>query len=266
MSVDLAPPSYGLSRRDRIVIAAGVAAVCLLAWLFTAYQAWTMQHRGMDAAMTMADDPAMTWSAAQLAIVFVMWCVMMTAMMLPGISPMVTAFAAINRRRRERDAPYVATAVFVLGYLVAWSCFAALATAIQWELDAHGLVSSMMTARSPALTAGLFVLAGLYQLSRLKEVCLAHCRSPVGFILSEWRDGPVGAVVMGLRHGVFCIGCCAALMLLLFAVAIMDLRWVAALTVLVTAEKLLPKAHLWRRAIGLALIVVGLALGAPLIL
>jgi len=188
------------------------------------------------------------------------------AMMLPGISPMVTAFAAINRRRRERAAPYVATSVFVVGYAIAWSCFGAAATAIQWQLDARGLVSPMMTATSPALTAGLFVLAGVYQLSPLKEVCLRHCRSPVGFILSEWRDGAVGAVVMGLRHGLFCIGCCAALMLLLFAVAIMDLRWVAALTLLVTAEKLLPKAHVWRRAIGLGLILVGLLQGVPLVL
>jgi len=178
-------------------------------------------------------------------------------MMVPGIFPMVSAFAAINRRRRERGAPYVPTAVFVAGYLAVWAFFSILAIALQRLLQSTGLVSTMMQSASYFLSAALFLAAGLYQFSPLKQTCLAHCRSPDGFILSEWRDGTLGAARMGLRHGLFCLGCCAALMLLLFAVAVMDLRWVAALTVLVTAEKLLPGARFWRLAIGAGLAAVG---------
>jgi len=178
-------------------------------------------------------------------------------MMLPAATPMLNVFAAVNRRRREQAAPYVATAIFLAGYLIAGSAFSLIATLAQWQLGRFGLVSPMMASTSPVLTASLLLVAGLYQLSPLKEVCLSRCRSPVGFVLSEWRDGPAGALVMGLRHGLYCVGCCAALMLLLFAVAVMDLRWVAALAVLVSVEKLLPHPRFWRRAIAATLVAAG---------
>jgi predicted metal-binding membrane protein len=151
----------------------------------------------------------------------------------------------------------VPTAAFLAGYLLVWSGFSALATLLQYLLQKAELLTTMMQSASYAFSAALFVAAGLYQFSPLKERCLAYCRSPDGFILSEWRDGALGAAVMGLRHGLFCMGCCAALMVLLFAVAVMDLRWVAALTVLVTAEKLLPGAKFWRVGIGVALLAAG---------
>jgi predicted metal-binding membrane protein len=119
----------------------------------------------------------------------------------------------------------------------------------------------MMQSASYAFSAALFLAAGLYQFSPLKERCLDYCRSPDGFILSEWRDGAPGAVITGLRHGLFCMGCCAALMVLLFAVAVMDLRWVAGLSLLVTAEKLLPGAKFWRVAIGVALLAAAAGFG-----
>ena len=149
------------------------------------------------------------------------------------------------------------TAVFLLGYLIAWAGFSVIATALQWLLQTTGLLTTMMQSASHYWSAALFLAAGLYQFSPLKERCLAYCRTPDSFILSEWRDGALGAVIMGLRHGLFCMGCCAALMVLLFAVAVMDLRWVAALTVLVTAEKLLPGARFWRIGIGIGLIAAG---------
>ena len=138
-----------------------------------------------------------------------------------------------------------------------WSGFSLIATVLQYLLQKAELLTTMMQSASHVFSAALFFAAGLYQFSPLKERCLAYCRSPDGFILSEWRDGALGAAVMGFRHGLFCMGCCAALMVLLFAVAVMDLRWVAALTVLVTAEKLLPGAKFWRLAIGAALIAAG---------
>ena len=195
-----------------------------------------------------------SWTPVDVLLMLAMWSAMMAAMMVPGASPMIAAFATINRRRRERSAPYVPTAVFLLGYVMAWTGFSILATALQWFLQTIGLLTTMMQSASRHWSAALFLAASLYQFSPLKERCLTYCRSADGFILSEWRDGNLGAVIMGLRHGLFCMGCCAGLMLLLFAVAVMDLRWVAALTALVTAEKLLPRPRFWRIAIGVGLL------------
>ena len=247
-------------RRDRAVVAALLLLVIAFAWAFTIHQAQLMDE--MEAAMWRDMNMSMngmepSWTLVDAALVFTMWSAMMAAMMVPGAAPMIAAFATINRRRREREAPTVPTAVFLLGYLVVWSGFSLIATGLQYLLQKAELLTTMMQSASYAFSAALFFAAGLYQFSPLKERCLSLCHSPDGFILSEWRDGALGAAIMGLRHGLFCMGCCAALMALLFAVAVMDLRWVAALTVLVTAEKLLPGAKFWRVAIGVALLAGG---------
>jgi predicted metal-binding membrane protein len=256
----MTPPPGAPRRYDRAVTLALLAIVALLAWVYTAHQAVLMEE--MDAAMRRAMNMPMNgmkpaWTPLDALLTFAMWAVMMAAMMVPGSAPMVGAFATINRRRRARGAPYVPTAVFLAGYLAVWTGASLAATALQWLLQALGLVTTMMEAGSRWFSAALFAAAGLYQFSPLKERCLALCRSPDGFILSEWRDGALGAAVMGLRHGLFCLGCCAALMALLFAVAVMDLVWVAALAALVTAEKLLPGARLLRVAIGAGLLLAG---------
>jgi predicted metal-binding membrane protein len=245
------------ARRDRIAVMALALLVAGAAWLFTAGQARQMD--AMDAAMWRDMNMSMngmapSWTPLDALLVLVMWSAMMAAMMVPGAAPMIAAFATINRRRRERRALHVPTAVFLGGYLAVWAGFSALATLAQYLLQKAQLVTTMMQSASYGFSAALFLAAGLYQFSPLKERCLNLCRSPDGFILSEWRDGAPGAVIMGARHGLFCLGCCAALMLLLFAVAVMDLRWVAALTVLVTAEKLLPGAKFWRVGIGVVLL------------
>ena len=253
-------PADTLPRHDRIIVAGLLLLVTALAWAFTVHQANLMDE--MEAAMWRDMNMSMngmepSFTAVNAVLLVVMWLAMMAAMMVPGASPMVSAFATINRRRRLRSAPHVPTIVFLLGYLVAWAGFSVMATALQWGLQATGLLTTMMQSASYFWSATLFVAAGLYQFSPLKEKCLAYCRTPDGFILSEWRDGALGAAVMGLRHGLFCMGCCAALMMLLFAVAVMDLRWVAALTVLVAAEKLLPGAQFWRVGIGVGLMATG---------
>jgi predicted metal-binding membrane protein len=171
---------------------------------------------------------------------------------------MIAAFATINRRRRERAAPVVPTIIFLAGYIAIWTGFSLVATVVQWLLQKSGLLTTMMQSASYYFSAALFVAAGLFQFSPLKERCLAHCRSPDGFILTEWRDGAAGAFVMGARHGLFCLGCCGGLMLLLFAVAVMDLRWVVGLAALATAEKLLPQPKVWRLGIGIGLIAAGI--------
>ena len=260
--MSLGPDPTGAPQRlDRIIVAGLLLLVAALAWAWTVHQSILMDE--MEAAMWRDMNMSMngmepSWTPVDALMVFVMWSAMMAAMMVPGASPMIAAFATINRRRRKRNAPYVPTAVFVFGYLLVWAAFSLLATLLQWLLQKTGLLTTMMQSASHYFSAVLFLAAGLYQFSPLKETCLAYCRSPDGFILSEWRDGAIGAVVMGMRHGLFCFGCCWALMLLLFAVAAMDLRWVAALTVLVTAEKLLPGAKLWRVAIGVGLLLAAL--------
>ena len=249
-----------MARRDRVWVAGLVLAVAALAWAYTIHQA-QLKH-GMDAAMMrdmampMNDMPA-SWTAIDALLVYLMWTMMMAAMMVPAASPMIAAFAAINRRRRERQAPDVPTLIFLFGYLFVWSGFALAATALQWALQSAVLLTTMMQSSSTVLSAALFLVAGLYQFSPLKQRCLAYCRSPQSFILTEWRDGSLGAAVMGMRHGLFCMGCCAALMVLLFAVAVMDLRWVAVLTALVAVEKLLPAPRFWRMGIGFVLLAIG---------
>jgi predicted metal-binding membrane protein len=249
------------ARLDRIIVAALLLLVSTLAWAFTLHQAMLMD--AMEVAMWRDMQMSMngmepSWTTIDAVLLLVMWSAMMAAMMLPGASPMVVAFAMINRRRRQRKAPYVATAVFLLGYLIAWTGFSIIATGSQWLLQVTGVLTTMMQSGSYYLSAVLFLAAGLYQFSPLKEMCLAYCRTPDSFILSEWRNGAVGAAIMGMRHGLFCMGCCVALMVLLFAVAVMDLRWVAALTVMVTAEKLLPGSRFWRIGIGVGLLAAGL--------
>jgi predicted metal-binding membrane protein len=251
--------------RDRWLAIGLLVSLGALAWAYTLHQAQVMAEmedamwRDMNMSMN-AMQPS--WTAIDALVVFVMWAVMMAAMMMPGSGPMVTAFATINRRRRERRAPYVPTMTFIVGYLVIWAGFALVATALQWALQMTGLMTTMMQSASYFFSAALFLAAGLYQFSPLKERCVAYCRSTDGFILSEWRDGGLGAMIMGLRHGLFCTLCCAPLMMLLFAVAVMDLRWVVGLALLVSAEKLLPYPSVWRVGIGLALITAAVAFGA----
>lgn len=233
---------------ERIALGASLVLVCALAWVFTVWQA-----QGMEAMQPMP------WRAGHFAAMFLMWVVMMVAMMLPGVFPMVFAFASISRQRRAGGAPYAVTAFFVAGYLIAWSAYSAAATVAQWGLEQIGLLDFRMQSTSGGLTGGLFLAAGLYQWTTLKEACLVNCRSPAAYLFTEWRDGRAGAIIMGLKHGAYCVGCCAVLMALLFAVAVMDVVWVATLTVVVVIEKLLPGERFWRHAIGAVLTLVGVA-------
>jgi predicted metal-binding membrane protein len=247
-------------RYDRLIVVGLLIIVSALAWAHTIHQRQVMA--AMDAAMWRDMNMSMngmepSWTANDMLLVFVMWVAMMAAMMAPGAGPMIGAFATINRRRRERSAPYVATTIFMLGYLLVWAAFSLVTVALQWALQMTGFLTTMLEATSYWFSAALFLAAGLYQFSPLKERCLTYCRSTDGFILSEWRDGTSGAIVMGMRHGLFCVLCCAGLMLLLFAVAVMDLRWVAGLAILVTAEKLLPHPKFWRVGIGVGFITAG---------
>lgn len=253
-----------LLRNDRAIVAAGLAATTLLAWLYL----FTGAGIGMDpAAMTslklfgrMAMPMKGTdWSASYWAIMLAMWWVMMIAMMLPSAAPAVLLYARVCRHSQKTGAASaVPTATFVLGYLVAWLAFSAVATALQAGLERVGLVDRMMMwSTDRTLTSAFLLAAGLFQLSPLKSVCLEHCRTPVDFLNRHWRQGTIGALRIGLHHGAFCVGCCWLLMALLFAGGVMNLIWIAALTIFVLVEKLAPHGGRTAKAIGLLLIVGG---------
>ena len=152
----------------------------------------------------------------------------------------------------------VPTAAFLSGYLIAWLLFSLAATALQWGLERTGLVHGMMMwSNSRVLSAAFLLSAGLYQLSPLKTVCLDHCRSPAGFLSAHWRKGPAGALRMGMDHGLYCVGCCWFLMLLLFVGGIMNLVWIAGLAIFVLLEKLLPHGVPVARASGIVMLLAG---------
>jgi predicted metal-binding membrane protein len=191
----------------------------------------------------------------ELLLLFAMWWVMMVGMMLPGVSPVILTFATVNRNRAARGEPYVPSALFTAGYLLAWVGFSLAATLVQEGLERAALLSPMdMTTNSRLLGGLLFLAAGLYQFTPVKLACLRLCRSPLDFVVNHWRDGPGGALRMGLTHGLYCLGCCWVLMLLLFVGGVMNLLWVSFLGVVVLVEKL--SAGPWMGRIGGALMMI----------
>ena len=237
-------------RRDRYIVLVGLAAITLLAWGYLVYLSTGMSK--MDSlgewnAMAMP-GVGIGFGPVDMVLIFLMWAVMMVGMMVPSAAPMILAFANINRRRREQGNPYVPTAVFVSGYLLVWVGFSVSAALAQVALVFAIFGSSNM---GVSLIGGALLLAaGAFQLSPLKSVCLRHCRTPMGFITNDWRDGRRGALLMGLHHGSYCLGCCWALMGLLFLLGVMNLLWIAALAVFVLVEKVVPAGVWWaaRRA------------------
>lgn len=227
-----------------VLLVASVAAWLLLAWM-----AFDMGHPLVQLTMPGNAD----WTAQNVAALFAMWAVMMAAMMLPSALPMVMTFVRLNLQQGQAGR----AGAFVAGYLLVWSGFSALATALQWLLQWLDWVDPMIVSTSAVLTGTLLVIAGAYQFSPLKAMCLAKCRTPMGFLLAEWKPHWRGAFAMGLRHGVLCTGCCWALMLLLFVGGVMNIGWVAALSVAVAIEKLAPAGELVGTVLGLGLAMAG---------
>jgi predicted metal-binding membrane protein len=261
-----------LLKRDRAVTAIGLVLLCLLAWLYVlagggmgagaAEGGWALfPHKAVPPApmadmpmpgMPMADMPGMASAPAHgwpglWVIALAMWWTMMAAMMTPSAAPTVLLYARVYRHAVAggRDEELAPAWAFVAGYLFVWLGFSIVATSLQWALERAGVISMVtMGSTSRWFSAGVLGAVGLYQLSPLQKVCLNHCRSPAEFLSQHWRPGAWGAVRLGLMHGTYCLGCCALLMTLLFVGGVMNLAWIAALALLVLAEKLLP-AGLW---------------------
>ena len=239
-------------RRDRIVVAVGVVAVAGIAWAYLLYLA--QDNDGMSMAMAQLNS----WSAGDFGLMFLMWTVMMTGMMVPSAAPMLLLFATVNRRRQEQDRPYVSTAIFLSGYVLIWCGFAAVATVGNWALHVNDLLDKMMGgSTSDYLGGGLLLTAGMFQWSRLKYACLTQCRSPLSFLMTDWREGAGGALRMGLQHGTYCVGCCWVLMALLFVLGVMNLLWIAALAGFVLLEKVVPQGQKVSRGTGVLLVLWG---------
>ena len=245
-----------LAKRDRLIIGAAIAFIAAVAWVYTVYEARRMDVTGTCAClgMKMGGPDLASWSASSLLPLFLMWAVMMIAMMLPSAAPMLLTFAAVARNRQRADRPYVPVSVFAAGYVAVWLAFSVAAALGQWLLHRAALLSPTMVSSS-ALLAGLLLLAaGIFQFTPLKRTCLTRCRAPLEFIMTRWREGRRGAFGMGVEHGAFCAGCCWALMALLFVLGVMNVIWIAVLTILVALEKMLPRAR-WLSAVsGIALI------------
>ena len=247
----------------RALVIGSVVSITLLAWAYLAYQAWAMIHMDM---VDMAMPSHLAWGPWDLALVFMMWTIMMVGMMVPSVSPAVLLFVRIQHDRRAQGRPFIASWLFLLGYLLVWTDFSLVATLVQWGMHVAVLISPAMIGTSPLLGGLVLIAAGIYQWTPAKHACLARCRSPLAFLLTEWREGARGALVMGIRHGFSCAGCCWLLMLLLFVVGVMNLLWIALLTVFVLLEKILPRGLWVSRASGGALIIWGgwVASAAPI--
>lgn len=250
--------------RERPVTLAALAVVTLLAWLALFAGAGT----GMDPfamsgwRMPLALPPALSadWTPFYWLVAFLMWAVMMVAMMLPSASPVILLYARVVRHAEAEGRSLhgsASRAAFASAYLAVWSLFSLLAVVLQWALEQLGAMSAMMSSRVGLLSGGLLIAAGLYQLTPMKAACLRHCRAPAQFIAAHWRPGVLGAWRMGFTHGLHCLGCCAALMLLLFVGGVMNLVWIAGLALVVAVEKLAPFGQATAKGLAAVLIAAG---------
>jgi len=235
----------------------------VLAWAFGAWSYLFYQHSQTASqpmsSMWMPPSEALAWTFIDFALVYSMWAVMMAAMMLPSAIPMILAFARVCQQQNK--ATYKLTGLFASAYLGIWLLFSIALTLLQWQMHGLAWLSPMMDSQNSMSAAGILFLAGFYQFTPIKNACLMHCKTPMGFLLNEWQDGAGGAFRMGLKHGAFCVGCCWAQMLIMFAVGVMNLLGMALITLLVVLEKTVPlHAKFICHGVGVAFIAWGIAL------
>lgn len=260
-------------RRDRLIVLAALTAITALAWADLVWLANDMWMGGMDMGgfrmipagrgwMMPVSEP---WKPFEFGYMLAMWFVMMIGMMTPAVAPMILMYARVGRQAVAQGKPFAASGWFAAGYLLAWAAFSAAATLAQWALERAALLTPMMQSASYRVGGVLLIAAGLYQWTPFKDACLSYCQAPLTFIMRHggFRGDPSGAVTLGLRHGLYCIGCCWVLMALLFVGGVMNLLWIAALAILVLAEKATPFGRLIARVAGVGFVVGGIGLLIP---
>jgi len=235
-----------------------LVSLIFAAWSYLFYLQWQMTNLPMSA-MWMPPSEISAWSAIDFGLVYMMWAIMMAAMMLPSALPMIQAFTQVCRKRTKT--PSRLSYIFASAYLLVWLVFSVALTLLQWQMHGLGWLSPMMDNQNTAMAAGILFLAGSYQFMPVKNACLTHCKTPMGFLLNEWQEGSRGAFHMGLKHGATCVGCCWAQMLIMFAVGVMNLLAMALITLLVIFEKSMPlESKLICKAVGMAFFAWGLLL------
>jgi predicted metal-binding membrane protein len=233
------------ARLNPIWTTALLLGAALVTWIVT-----VERMNGMDAGPG-TDLGALGWFLG-------VWVTMMAAMMLPSVAPMVLLFARVSKEKAKRGGEFVPTWIFVLAYLAVWTAYG---------LAAYGIYRVVRNANpswlswhrdGPYVAGGAVIAAGLYQLTPLKEVCLRHCRGPMHYILHGWKEGRLGAVKMGAEHGLYCVGCCWGLFIVLFAVGVMSIFWMALLAAVIFAEKVLPYGEWFARAVAIGVVALGI--------
>lgn len=251
-------------RNDRIIVIASVTVIVILSAFYTVFGVgmnmtaldMTRMARPIGEPMTMGMQPH--WTAAYAVLIFLMWWVMMVAMMTPSAAPMVLLFNAVKKAGTQPPAASHLSLVFLSGYLATWAGLSVAAAALQWSLENVDIADGPMMALKSRSFAGLVMIAaGLFQFTNLKRACLSHCRSPALFLAEHSRPGIGGAFVMGAHHGLYCLGCCWALMALLFVGGIMNLYWIVGLAIYVLIEKVVPNGEVMVKVAGAALVAAG---------
>jgi predicted metal-binding membrane protein len=245
-----------MERRESLLIIGALVLLSVLAWAVTVRQMGSMGLGMMTHSMTMG----MPFSLSNAGLYIVFWGVMMIAMMFPSVAPMAVLFSTISRRKREEAAPYAPAWTFVAGYSMLWTLTGSVAYAGDLAIQALPRTLPSLQTYGPLIGGGVLMLAGLYQLTRLKYLCLTQCRSPFGFLLQHWQDGTLGAFRMGFHHGAYCLGCCWSLMAVMFVVGTMNLVWMGILAVVIFLEKIVPHGAAFGKGVGVVLIGLGLLL------
>ena len=254
-------------KRERGIILAALLVIAALAWIWVVREAARMSAidmpgmEGMRMNHLQMLSPAFApWSGTLATWLFAMWFVMLVGMMTPSAAPRVLLYAGVARHAAARGHAFASATWFFGGYLAAWAAFSLLAMLAHWSLESAALMTPAMQAASRPLGGALLLAAGVYQWLPLKQACLARCRAPLAFIQQHggFQASASGSLRLGFRHGLYCVGCCWALMALLFVGGVMNLLWIAGLAMLVLVEKLAPTATWIVRGSGIALIVAGL--------
>jgi len=243
-----------------VVILGGLGTIVGLCWWYLFNMAAGMEMMAMGGVMAFK-----AWTVPYFFMMFVMWSVMMVAMMIPSATPMILLYRQVATKNHQ-SRPLLGVSLFAGGYVVIWTVFSVLATSLQWTLEQAALLNSMMRSQSLVFSGAVLLVAGLYQWSPWKRACLRHCRGPIFFITQHWRPGPGGAFRMGVVHGAYCVGCCSTLMALLFVGGVMDLTVIALIAVAVLLEKVLPGGERLAKVLGVLSILGGIyILGSGLV-
>ncbi len=243
-------------RREKAIMIGIMAILLIFSWGYMFFfMASEMPCANSGSAISMTHHQG--WGTADFLMAFVMWAVMMIGMMVPSVAPWVLALCGVSARD-PRSSPLFSAGGFLMGYLAVWTVYSFVAAGLQWGLHTVIHLSPQLRGASPVPEGTLLLVAGIYQWTPLKNACLAHCRSPLGFFLTSWKEGRFGSFQMGFQHGLYCVGCCWALMALSFIAGLMNLLWMAAITIFLLIDHTTPVGYWFTRAAGVLLLGSGI--------